>query len=160
MPRSTNTRRRRHHRSHHTQQPRSSLSSLRPRTRRTDRIILCPEAEKLGIDGEIGWSACVLAPVLRCCAEYRPRTTHPYPNTCGGDARCLSPSPSYGSGFAPPNPLATRRGPSRGKRELGSFPMKERMATASSSWTCLCFREDALRYCRVCSHLCLFKQFG
>jgi len=41
--------------------------------------------------------------------------------------------------------------------------MNERIAAASSSWTCWYFERtnlDALRHCRVYSHLCLFKQFG
>ena len=44
-----------------------------------------------------------------------------------------------------------------------SFPINKRMAAALSNWTCRCFERtklDASRHCRVCSHLCLFKQFG
>ena len=61
--------------------------------------ILGPDTEGLGTDNEIGWSAYVLAPSPYCCAEYRPRLTDPYPNTCSG-CGCTSPSPpSSGSEF-------------------------------------------------------------
>jgi len=99
----------------------------------------------------------VLAPPLCCCcAEYRPRPTGPYPNNS-------HPHPPLDPDSLPSALKNVGHSLRSSGRDVGSFPVNERIAAASSSWTCWCFERtnlDALRHCRVHSHLCLFKQFG
>ena len=159
---------RRHYRSPYTQRPRSDLHSRCPRPTRTNLIFMHPRSRHRGVRHR----------QRNRLERIRPRTLTlllrriPLPAslihtpTHAADAGAhphlhLPPDPNSPPSATPLKNVGHSLQSSG--RDVGSFRINERIAAASSGWTCWRCEStnlDASRHCRVCSHLRLFKEFG